>query len=167
MELLNSIPAAVGLGVLIGFVIGWLSRSGAAGKSKEMTRSLKQSKDEMDEYRKEVTEHFEKTAMLVGAMTEQYRAVYDHLADGAQNLCNDPTARLDAIGQGEALIASQAVPDAANPEPPEDDDVTAETQAEPVAASSAEDAADAESKGAEPPVADNAQAGTETRSTTT
>ena len=108
MESLNSIPVAVGFGILIGFVVGWFSRSGSGGKSQEM---LKQSKDEMEQYRKDVTAHFEKTAMLVGAMTEQYRAVYDHLSDGAQNLCNDPTARLDVIGQGEALIAAHTAPE--------------------------------------------------------
>jgi len=110
MESLNSVPVAVGVGILIGFVVGWFSRSGSGAKSKE--KMLQESKDEMEQYRKDVTTHFEKTAILVGAMTEQYRAVYDHLADGAQNLCNDPTARLDAIGQGEALIAAHSEPEA-------------------------------------------------------
>ncbi len=107
MEALNSIPPALALtiGALIGFVIGWFSRSGSVRKGEQSAQSLAQSTKEMDDYRQQVTDHFEKTAMLVGQMTEQYRAVYDHLADGASSLCNDPEARLDRIGQDGALIA--------------------------------------------------------------
>ncbi|MBI1194272.1 MAG: DUF1043 family protein [Gammaproteobacteria bacterium] len=139
MEALNNIPVAVGFGILIGLVVGWMIKSGSGGKSEQ---ALQQSKDEMEQYRKEVTAHFEKTAKLVGAMTEQYRAVYDHLSDGAQKLCNDPTARLDAIGQGEALIAAHIEPAAGQNAKP----VAEARREQPTAASSADETvADAES----------------------
>ncbi len=159
MELLNNTLVVVSLGALIGFIIGWLARSGAAAKSKEMSQTLQQNKDEMAEYRKDVTAHFEKTAMLVGAMTEQYRAVYDHLADGAQSLCNDPTARLDAIGQGEALIAAHTASDEgqnAKPVTAADEVAGEEAEREPTAVSSV-DNTDTDTTEEVPPAAGKAQ----------
>lgn len=142
MEALNNIPVAVGFGIAIGFAVGWMIKS--AGSNGKSEKALQQSKDDLEQYRKDVTAHFEKTAMLVGAMTEQYRAVYDHLADGAQKLCNDPTARLDAIGQGEALIAVHTEAVAAH----NAKTVSEATREQPTAASSADESDSDEVPGA-------------------
>jgi uncharacterized protein len=44
------------------------------------------------DYRENVSEHFNTTAELVQQMTDSYRDVYQHLARGAQDLCNDEVA---------------------------------------------------------------------------
>lgn len=83
---------ALAIGVLIGFMMG---RSGKADdtRSKLLEEDLKKARTEMDSYRKEVTSHFEETAALVNQMTEQYRKVHQHLASGAQALCEGQTPR--------------------------------------------------------------------------
>lgn len=53
-------------------------------------------------YRDEVATHFTKTSELVRGLTLQYRAVYDHLADGARTLCPERTMELT---QGDAARA--------------------------------------------------------------
>ncbi|MGR9090982.1 MAG: YhcB family protein [Gammaproteobacteria bacterium] len=62
-------------------------RRSGGGKSAAELRS------ELDEYKENVNEHFQTTAGLLHDMTEQYRAVYEHMASGAQNLCDPETAQ--------------------------------------------------------------------------
>ena len=62
---------------------------------RELVSELDQARSEHQAYRAEVSEHFEKTSDLVASMTASYKAVYDHLAVGAQTLCRDA-----ALGAG-------------------------------------------------------------------
>lgn len=79
---------AMGIGVLIGYL---LARSSSVSQ-----QALKEERDraqaELNSYKAQVTEHFETTAGLVNGLTEQYRKVHQHLADGAQTLCADEHA---------------------------------------------------------------------------
>ena len=51
--------------------------------------------DEFDAYRRNVTEHFGETAEHFRNIGRQYRELYDHMASGAESLCdNDDRARL-------------------------------------------------------------------------
>jgi len=79
-----------GLGVTTGCIATWLVSSG-----KDRTRELQAELDELMEnfrdYRTQVGEHFMHTSELVQEMTRSYRAVYEHLASGAQRLCGEET----------------------------------------------------------------------------
>lgn len=71
--------------VLVGGLAGWFLRGLA--ESFEVRRLRTSHK----KYHREVTEHFRETARLVGRMTEDYRAVYRHLAEGAERLAEGET----------------------------------------------------------------------------
>jgi len=85
--------------IAIGLVIG-----GAAGfflgrlddfsqkERRSMQDRLDQADKEMAEYKHKVTEHFIATAGLVNNLTESYQAVHEHLAKGAQSLCDHQVA---------------------------------------------------------------------------
>jgi uncharacterized membrane-anchored protein YhcB (DUF1043 family) len=48
---------------------------------------LKKARDEYDQYRLNVVDHFSGTSDLLREMTVQYRSVYEHLTTGASKLC--------------------------------------------------------------------------------
>ncbi|MDA0824237.1 MAG: DUF1043 family protein [Proteobacteria bacterium] len=59
-------------------------------------------KSELSEYKENVAAHFQTTASLLHDMTEQYRSVYEHMASGAQNLCDaeQATAQIESLKAG-------------------------------------------------------------------
>ncbi len=83
---------ALAVGALIGYLLG---RSGSdAGKRQALSSQLDEVKEELTTYKQGVTEHFEKTAALVNKLTDTYKDVHQHLAQGAQSLCDSDTASL-------------------------------------------------------------------------
>jgi uncharacterized membrane-anchored protein YhcB (DUF1043 family) len=61
----------------------------------EQTRmTLEQTRNEAAEYRSQVAQHFSKTADLFNTLTLNYRAVYEHLAISAVNLCDEHVVML-------------------------------------------------------------------------
>jgi uncharacterized membrane-anchored protein YhcB (DUF1043 family) len=76
---------------VIAFFIGRLTSKEREDK-KRLEIELKESREELKNYRSEVTSHFQETAHKVNALTENYRNVYEHLARGAQSLCNKSDA---------------------------------------------------------------------------
>ena len=75
------------LGTTLGCIAAYLVFS-RNGKTHELQTELNELKENFTNYRDQVTQHFMQTSSLVLAMTENYRAVYEHLASGAQHLCN-------------------------------------------------------------------------------
>ena len=75
----------LGIGGVIGLALGvggaWL-----LARRRAPEQSVDELREEFEEYRDEVTAHFEKTSELFMDMTERYRDVYTHLASGAQKL---------------------------------------------------------------------------------
>ncbi len=76
---------------IIAFLMGYFI-SGGREDNKRLEKELEESKNELKNYRSEVTSHFQETAHKVNALTENYREVYEHLAQGAQNLCDKSNA---------------------------------------------------------------------------
>ncbi|NDY94546.1 YhcB family protein [Wenzhouxiangella limi] len=80
-------------GVIIGLLIGgtavaiWLKKRGGAGES---VASLKR---ENAQFREEVNEHFVQTAELINQLTDSYKAVFDHLSEGAEKLVEPDVVR--------------------------------------------------------------------------
>ena len=99
------IPLAVGLG---GFLLGRFTAPGAT-RARELANELEINRKEHERacaeleaahsseqhYRGAVADHFVGTADRLRDLALQYRSVFDHLADGAKDLCPD---RFDAIG---------------------------------------------------------------------
>ena len=117
--------ALVGLGV--GVLLGRRSSEGAArARALETELSVERSARERaveekraaedalgsaraqaEAYRGRVVEHFYGTSEQLRALTLQYRAVYDHLAEGAQALCPETFQALRAGLEAPALEASR------------------------------------------------------------
>ncbi|MGH1461043.1 MAG: YhcB family protein [Neptuniibacter sp.] len=76
--------AALFVGAVIGYLMG---RSGGSNNQAEIAAQLEDTKKELEEYKEEVTAHFEKTSELVNDLTNSYKDVHEHLATGAQGLC--------------------------------------------------------------------------------
>ena len=84
-----------------------------------LENQLETTQNQLSEYRGEVNRHFLKTSLLFNKLTDDYRDVYEHLATGAQKLCNDKplSATLD-LPEAKILAAAPL----ANAEKPEEVD---------------------------------------------
>lgn len=84
---------AIGLviGGAAGFFLGRLDEFSRKEK-KAMQDKLDLANKSFTEYKHEVTEHFVATANLVNNLTDSYQAVHEHLAKGAQSLCDHKVA---------------------------------------------------------------------------
>lgn len=68
--------------------------------------SIVQLRNEFDQYRNKVTEHFVDTADLVNTLTRNYKNVYEHLEEGAYELVGEETLRkrLDTVDEPPVMI---------------------------------------------------------------
>ncbi len=55
-------------------------------KSRELEKELQEANASLKNYQQEVSEHYVKTAKLVEDLTDSYRNVHNHLAEGAATL---------------------------------------------------------------------------------
>lgn len=103
--------AAIGLvlGLALGALITYLLQQRGGGNT-----TAAALKTELDDYQRSVNEHFEKTADLFQDLTDKYRDVYEHLAEGANSLAKrDADApALELVRHG-LLTASTAAESAA------------------------------------------------------
>ncbi|MCB1695763.1 MAG: DUF1043 family protein [Halioglobus sp.] len=74
------------MGLGLGLVVGRRTSS-AARRQREAELKLDQLLQDKKAYEDEVVEHFSDTAKLLNSLTERYRDVHNHLAKGANTLC--------------------------------------------------------------------------------
>jgi uncharacterized membrane-anchored protein YhcB (DUF1043 family) len=75
---------------ILGLLLGWTTgrrTSSAAKKYRDIALKLDQVMQDKKAYEDEVVEHFTETAKLLNNLTESYRDVHNHLAQGAASLC--------------------------------------------------------------------------------
>lgn len=72
------------------------ARERALAEKRTLEEDLERARTEADAYRQRVVEHFYGTSEQLRALTVQYRAVYEHLAEGAQALCPESFQALRA-----------------------------------------------------------------------
>ena len=93
MYLMSNLVFAFIVGGGIGGIVGWYLALNARGDKRKVIMDLEsqldQIKQDRADYEAEVSEHFSQTADLLNKLTSDYRAVYTHLADGAEQLCGD------------------------------------------------------------------------------
>lgn len=66
---------------------------------KELEGELNDARKDIEVYRSKVNKHFMKTSELFNQMTESYRAVYLHLAEGSQDLCTSDAVLLKPVSE--------------------------------------------------------------------
>ncbi len=76
-------------GLAFGGLIAYLILPGER-RARRLSAELEQARKEISEYKARVSRHFHRTAELVSGLTNSYKAVYDHLAGGAQELAEAP-----------------------------------------------------------------------------
>ncbi len=74
----------LGLGILLG-----RRTSDNGQRLRETERKLDQLTQDKRAYEEEVVEHFTQTAALLNTLTDSYRNVHNHLATGAETLCQE------------------------------------------------------------------------------
>jgi hypothetical protein len=104
MDLLLTSPVAwiaVLIAAAAGFAIGRVTGNGARKlRALEAQLGAERSahattRGESAAYRKQVADHFTETSERLHDLTLQYRAVYEHLAEGASELCPGGFAKLE------------------------------------------------------------------------
>lgn len=138
-------------GLLVGLGVGLVLRR-PDGRLRERVKTLEADLQEAqrrhDAHRARVEKHFERTSDLFRDLTEQYTALYTHLAEGARELCpeggpalgrgfNDPLLAA-SFGDLAEEMPGRGLPAAAPPESatgPEDTGDEAEAEDEPPEAS--------------------------------
>jgi uncharacterized protein len=82
--------------ILIGLVVGLLAGGGVVWVySTRVSKpdSVESLKQENARFREEVNDHFIQTAELINRLTDSYKAVFDHLSDGADKLVEEKAVR--------------------------------------------------------------------------
>jgi len=95
---------AIGLlaaGAGLGYWLAQRRTRGEAAKADEV-------RQEFDEYRREVTQHFGKTAEHFRAIGREYRELYEHMASGADSLCDHEAVDLKLSFTPKAILESIA-----------------------------------------------------------
>lgn len=80
------------LGLVAGIAVARRMNGSTPTKVSELETRIQELQRDHAQYREHVSEHFDTTAELVQQMTESYRDVYQHLANGAQDLCTEDVA---------------------------------------------------------------------------
>jgi len=101
------------LGAGLGCIVAYLLAA-RGGRRHELEAELNQLNERFTDYRDQVTSHFMHTSELVQEMTQSYRKVYEHLATGAQHLCDDNTCSPTLGYQQSGKLAKDAAEDATN-----------------------------------------------------
>ena len=92
--------------LLVGGGVGfWMGRSGVGGSKARVEKA----EAELEDYKRSVTEHFGQTAAHFQAIGKQYRELYDHMANGAQALCEPDEAGKQLLFAPGAEAASTIV----------------------------------------------------------
>jgi uncharacterized protein len=76
------------LGTILGCIGAYLFL-GRNNHTARLQEELGELRERFSDYRDQVSRHFMRTSELVQEMTQSYRAVYEHLATGAQELCEE------------------------------------------------------------------------------
>ncbi len=96
----------------------------AQERADQLEQKLKHSHEEIAGYKKRVTSHFSKTAELFHTLAHDYRALYRHMAEGAQELCDASVVRLGSA-RNERLLTKNKSQEKASPEKSKENKVTA------------------------------------------
>jgi uncharacterized membrane-anchored protein YhcB (DUF1043 family) len=103
-ETILIVLGAIGLlaaGGGLGFWLAQLRLRGESHKADEVQQQF-------DDYRREVTQHFGQTAEHFKAIGREYRELYEHMASGADSLCDREAADMKLSFAPKAILESIA-----------------------------------------------------------
>lgn len=102
----------IGLGCLLtGAVIGavmYKMLMSDEARIRALEEELHTLSEEHENYKNNVHSHFSSSAQLLGKMTESYREVFLHMAEGARNLCPDYISSQISLNADSKSLLGQA-----------------------------------------------------------
>jgi uncharacterized membrane-anchored protein YhcB (DUF1043 family) len=94
-----TVIAAFAAGTGLGIFAAPLLKRARPGRSDPL-HELRELQEQQAHYRNQVTEHFSQSADLLARLAENYRDVHNHLARGAQTLCEpNELSALEPLGE--------------------------------------------------------------------
>ncbi|WP_330924817.1 YhcB family protein [Candidatus Sororendozoicomonas aggregata] len=108
MDNINEIWLVGSLAFLVGALCGALLYhifAGSNARNGKLTSQLDDVQREYMEYKDKVSDHFTTTAHLINKMTDTYKEVHEHMANGADSLCQNESVHR---GLGDALLRSNS-----------------------------------------------------------
>ncbi len=126
------------IGLALGGLAGYLlaRRFGDSElRAANLEKELERARDEHANYRREVSEHFAKTATAVNQLTDSYRNVHQQLSEGARALCDNAAAETVLAFDQARLIDAPAEPPTAGPAGDAADSAPTPEPADPASAS--------------------------------
>ena len=109
METIDPVWLFGGIALVSGILIGafaYMRLNPASGDIDKLKTELDKARSDFEEYKTNVNRHFSKTSDLVSELTQDYVKVYQHLAEGAEVLGNNPKfASALEQSQGRVLIS--------------------------------------------------------------
>lgn len=109
MEEMNILWFVGSLAFLAGLLLGALLYhflSASKSRNGKLEDQLDEMQREFHEYQNRVGDHFTTTAHLINKLTDTYHDVHEHMANGAESLCEDEEVRNRL---SDALLGSNAV----------------------------------------------------------
>lgn len=108
------------MGATIMFAMGgaagyFIARQLKDKRTLELEEKLEDTRNELSQYRGDVNQHFLKTSLLLGKLTNDYREVYEHLATGAQRLCNNKPGTPELDLPDTRILPTTEIPDEEKP----------------------------------------------------
>jgi uncharacterized membrane-anchored protein YhcB (DUF1043 family) len=103
-EIILVVLGAIGLlaaGTGLGYWLAQLRTRGESARADEV-------RQEFEDYRREVTRHFGQTAEHFRAIGREYRDLYEHMASGADSLCDREAVDLKLSFAPKAILESIA-----------------------------------------------------------
>jgi uncharacterized membrane-anchored protein YhcB (DUF1043 family) len=94
--------------------VGLLAAGGALGfwlahvRTRGETARADEVREQFDDYRREVTQHFGRTAEHFKAIGREYRELYEHMASGADSLCDREAVDVKLSFAPKAILESIA-----------------------------------------------------------
>ncbi len=89
----------------------------AAGELAAAKAEIERGQRELESYRSRVTDHFAGTSEHFRDLSLRYRALFDHLSQGARSLCPDGSPGLEGGPEAPLLSTEAQASDAASPSP--------------------------------------------------
>ncbi|WP_145912663.1 YhcB family protein [Endozoicomonas montiporae] len=81
---------------------------GSNSERGKLQNQLDDLQNDFKDYQNKVSDHFGTTAHLINKLTDSYRDVHEHMASGAENLCEDEAVKnrlSDALLSSNALLS--------------------------------------------------------------
>jgi uncharacterized membrane-anchored protein YhcB (DUF1043 family) len=113
-ETILMVLGAIGLLVAGGGLGFWLAQA----RMRSRAARADEIREQFDDYRREVTQHFGRTAEHFKAIGREYRELYEHMASGADSLCDREAADVKLSFAPKTILESIA--EEQPPEPPRD-----------------------------------------------